>query len=77
MGDLTNHYFFLKKVSRRQYKISTNPWIIRDILPSIKTENNPYAKYLKNKSPEILSKCKKYRNELTRGKKIATLSIYF
>ena len=54
MSDLTNHYFSLKRMSRRQYKISKNPWITRGILTSTKNKNKLYAKYLKNKSPELM-----------------------
>ena len=74
MNDLTNHYFPLKKMSRRQYKISKNPWITRCILTFIKNMNKLYAKYLKNKSPELLSKYKKYRNKLTDVKERAKRS---
>ena len=50
MSELANHYFPLKKMSRRQYKISKNPWITRSILTFINNKNKLRAKYLKNKS---------------------------
>ena len=76
MSDLNNHYFPLKKMSRRQHKISKNSWIIQDILTSIKNKNKLYAKYLKNKSLEVLSKYKKYRNKLTHVKETAKHSCF-
>ena len=76
MSDLTNHYFSLKKISRRQCKIFKNPWITRCILTSIKNKNKLHAKYLKNKSPELLSKYKKYRNKLTDVKERAKRSYF-
>ena len=49
MSSLTNLYFTLKRLSRKQFKISKKPSITPGILTSIKHKNKLYAKFLKNR----------------------------
>ena len=58
MLDLTNQYFPKKILSKKQYKISKNPWISSDILKLIKEKNKLYSKYLKHKSPVVFAEYK-------------------
>ena len=71
MSSLTSLYFPLKRLSRKQFKISKNPWITPGILTSIKHKNKLYAKFLKNRSSDLLNNYKKYRNKLTHIKEFA------
>ena len=71
MSSLTNFYFPLKRLSRKQFKISKKPWITPAILTSIKHKNKLYDKFLKNRSSDLLNNYKKYRNKLTHIKELA------
>ena len=68
LNELISQHFPKKMQSRRQYKVSKNPWIIPDILTAIKHKNKLYSKYLKSKSPELYHEYKKCRNKLTQVK---------
>ena len=71
MSSLTNLYFPLKRLSRKQFKISKYPWITPGILTSIKRKNKFYAKFLKNRSSDLLNNYKKCRNKITHIKELA------
>ena len=43
----------------------TKPWISPTLLNSVKKKNNMYKQYLSNRSPNLLTKYKKYKNKLT------------
>ena len=43
----------------------TKPWISPTLLNSVKKKNNMYKQYLSNRSPDLLTKYKKYKNKLT------------
>ena len=64
-------YFPQKYLSRKQHKISKNPWISSDILKLIKEKNKLYSKYLKHKSPVVFAEYKKLRNRVTHEKEAA------
>ena len=44
MNDLTDRHFLIKRLSRKQYKTSKNPWITPEILASIKQKNKLYTR---------------------------------
>ena len=44
MNDLTDRHFPIKRLSRKQYKRSKNPWITPEILASIKQKNKLYTR---------------------------------
>ena len=39
LSDLTNQFFPKKRLSRKQYKVAKNPWIIPEILTAIKNKD--------------------------------------
>jgi len=69
--NLTEIYFPKVKQSRKQCKVSKNPWITKGILASIKHQNKLFRKFLKTKTEESHKAC---RNKLTRIKKMAKAS---
>ena len=68
LSDLTNQFFPKKRLSRKQYKVTKNPWITPEILTAIKNKDKLYAKYLKERTPVSFTNYKKCRNQLTHAK---------
>ena len=60
LSDLTNSCCPKKTLSRKQFKISKNPWITSGIFTSIRHKNKLYTKYIKSKSPTLFEEFKKY-----------------
>ena len=54
----------LKKLSKKEAKFQSKPWISQGIRKSIKTKNKLFNCYLRNKSQSNHSKYKIYRNKL-------------
>ena len=54
----------LKKLSKKEAKFQSKPWISQGIQKSIKTKNKLFNCYLRNKSQSNHSKYKMYRNKL-------------
>ena len=71
MNDLTDRHCPKKRLSRKQYKTSKNPWITPVILAAIKQKNNLYVRYIKSKCPLSLANYKKIRNKVTHDKEVA------
>ena len=49
----------------------SKPWITRTILNSIKKKNTMYSHYMKNKSPSLLEKYKKFKKQIDNNFKIS------
>ena len=73
---LTNFHFPKKRLTRKQYKISKNPWITKDILAMVKSKNKLYNQFLKTKNHVIHAQYKKCRNNLTHIKEQAKRNYY-
>ena len=54
----------LKKVSNKQHKYDSKPWITKGLQTSIKIKNNLYKRYLKTRSSYYHTKFKVYRNKI-------------
>ena len=54
----------LVKLSRKEAKFKSKPWITKGIKKSIQIKNMLFKKYLKGRNKEIYSKYKIYRNKL-------------
>ena len=78
LSDLTNQFFPKKRLSRKQYKVAKNPWIISEILTAIKNKDTGklYAKYLKERTPVSFTNYKKCKNQLTHAKLKAKQNIF-
>ena len=66
--DLIEKYMPLKKLSRKQKRFSSKPWISKGMKTSIKTKNKLYALSKKTNDPIDIRKYKKFRNILTNIK---------
>ena len=71
MNDLTDRHFPKKRLSRKQYKTSKNPWITPEILASIQQKNKLCTRYIKSKCPLSLANYKKIKNKVTHDKEVA------
>ena len=76
MPTLTDLHFSKIKMSRSQVQCGKKTWITKDILQSIKIQNNLYRLYKSSRNNEDHSKYKAYRNNLTRAKNNAKTEYY-
>ena len=53
-----------KKLSKKEAKFQSKPWISQGIRQAIKTKNKLFKRYIRNKSQVNHSRCKIYRNKL-------------
>ena len=65
IADIIDKHVPVKKLSKKQIKFYSKPWITPGIKTSIKTKNKLFKKYLNNKSPDYSHNYKLYRNKLT------------
>lgn len=56
--------FTLRRVSKRELKSYSKPWLTTEIKTSIRVKNALYRKYFKNKSEYVHCKFNFYRNKL-------------
>ena len=63
---LINKHIHLKKLSRKQRKFASKPWITTGLRTSINVKNKYYKEYLKTKSDFCLHKFKTYKNRINR-----------
>lgn len=67
----------MKKVSKKELRFKSKPWITPGIQKSIKIKNNLYKKYIKSNLMYFFTKFKLYRNKINHfikiGKKIQQL----
>lgn len=65
-------YMYLKKgVSKKEVKISSKPWITKEIFAKMKYRDNLYSKLLKSKqpNPNLYYLNKKFRNRVDKDMK--------
>ena len=68
--------FTLRRVSKRELKSYSKPWLTTEIKTSIRVKNALYRKYLKNKSEYAHCKFNFYRNKLNHLLKSSTRLYY-
>ena len=66
----------LKKLSRKEVKTRSKPWLTKGLLKSIKTKNRLFCQCYKQQKMHLVSKYKKYLHKLTRLKQIAKKNYY-
>jgi len=62
--------------SRKEQRSFNKPWLTKGILTSIAKKNTLYRKQLTTNNPNIIRKCKTYRNRLTHLKEISKQNYY-
>ena len=67
-----------RKLSKYEIKLSTKPWITKDILAKIRYRDKLYSQIMKSKQPDpnLISLHKKFRNSVVKDNK-AGKSNYF
>ena len=60
-----------KRLSKKEVKISSKPWITKEIFSKMKYKDNLYSKLLKSKqpNPNLYYLCKKFRNRVDKDMK--------
>ena len=66
----------LKKLSRKEAKTRSKPWLTKGLLKSIKTKNLLFCQCYKQQKMHLISKYKNYLNKLTRLKQVAKKNYY-
>ena len=66
----------LKKLSRKEAKTRSRPWLTKGLLKSIKTKNLLFCQRYKQQKTHLISKYKNYFNKLTRLKQVAKKNYY-
>jgi len=62
--------------SRKEQRSFNKPWLTKGILTSIAKKNTFYRKQLTTNNPNIIRKCKTYRNKLIHLKEISKQNYY-
>ena len=76
ISTIVDKHIPIRKISKRQLKFNSKPWITSAIKKSIQVKNKLYRIYLKTKSSYCHSKFKYYRNKLNHLLKIAKRQCY-
>ena len=71
LSKIINHHAPIKKISRKELKLRSKPWITLAIRKSIFVKNKLYKKFLKSKLPYYYLKFKYYRNRLNHLIKVS------
>ena len=66
----------LKKLSRKEAKTRSKPWLTKGLHKSIKTKNLLFCQCYKQQKTHLISKYKNYLNKLTRLKQVAKKNYY-
>ena len=66
----------MKRLSRKEIRLKSKPWITSGLSKSILIKNSVYKKYIKTKSPYYHAKFKMYRNKLSHLLKISKKQYY-
>ena len=74
--DATNKHAPLKKLSRKEMKLKSKPWITKGLLKSISTKNKLFQQCYKQNNPFLVAEYKSYLNTLTKIKEIAKRNYY-
>ena len=77
MCDLADVHFPKRRLSRKQHKFFTYPWLTKGILISIKHQQKVFQKYITKNSAVAAQMCRKYRNILTRVKEREKANYYY
>ena len=75
-SDIVNQHALLRPQTRKEFKLSSEPWLSKRILKSIQTKNALFTKCYKKNDPVLIEKYKKYSNKLTTIKRIAKQNYY-
>ena len=65
--DATNKHAPLRKLSRKEMKLKSKPWITKGLLKSISTKNKLFQQCYKQNYPFLVAKYKSYLNTLLRS----------
>lgn len=76
LSDLIDAHIPIKRLSKRELRVKTKPWITPAIKTAIQKKNELYKKYLKTKSPYYYTKFKYYRNKINHLLKISKKTYY-
>lgn len=76
ISEIIDKHAPMKKISKRELKIKSKPWITPAIKKSISIKNNLYKKYLNTKSEYYHCKFKTYRNKINHLLKLSKRSYY-
>lgn len=76
VSNIIDKHVPLKKLSRKEVRLKSKPWISPALSKSIQNKNNIYKKYIKSKSTYYHAKFKLYRNKLNRLLKISKKQYY-
>ena len=74
--DATNKHIPLRKLSRKEMKLKSKPWITKGLLKSISTKNKLFQQCYKQNNFFLVAKYKSYFNTLTKIKEIAKRNYY-
>ena len=66
----------VEKLSKKQIKFKSKPWITKGIKISITTKNKLFKRYIKTKNNDHQSEYKKYRNKLSKLLKLSKEKYY-
>ena len=75
-SDVVNQHAPLRPQTRKEFTLSTKPWLSKGILKSNQTKNALFTKCYKKNDPVLITKYKKYSNKLTTIKKVAKQNYY-
>ena len=73
---VVNQHAPLRPQTRKEFELSTKPWLSKGILKSIQAKNALFTKCYKKNDPVLIEKYKKYSNKLTTIKRIAKQNYY-
>ena len=80
INKLLDKHMPLRKITKKEHKMTFKPWITNDILQKINVKNKLYNKYTKCKNPdlktEIFTSYKFHRNQLVQVIKSSKKSFY-
>ena len=76
MCDLADVHFPKRRLSRKQYKSFTHPWLTKGILISIKHQQKLFREYITKNSAITAHMYRKFRNILPRIKQRAKVNYY-
>jgi len=76
ISNVVDQHLPLKRLSKREIKQQSKPWITKGIITSIRIKNSFYRKFMKSKSSYYYNKYKFYRNRVNRIVKISKTKYY-
>ena len=76
ISDVINKYVPLRKLSRKEIKSLSKPWVTPCIKTSIKVKEKFYKCFVETRNIYFLTKYKSYRNKITQLLKVSKKSYY-